>query len=1325
MKTANLRRIFETYYIKGGAMTPFYELHTHSEYSNTHLIDCINKINSLLDHAVHLGLCGLALTDHECLSGHIKALNHAKEIQQGHPDFQLILGNEIYLCQDVSPVTSENGRVSYPIESGQFFHFVLLAKDAQGHRQLRELSSRAWSRCYSYKGVERLPTFYSDLDDVVLPDPGHLIACTACLGGEFAKLTLAGDVQGSLSFVSKCQQWFGEGHFFIELQPGLSQEQRLFNTRAIKFCKHFGLPWIITNDVHYLSADKRILHETFLKSHEEEREAGDFYESTYFKTPQEMIERMQSDIAQEDILAGFQNTAVIADLCKNAGDYGLFHSTIVPKRSLPSLCPNHVLANVDRSLYPFIHQFSTSDEPQDRWLVQQAAKGLSDKRIPLDDTVLSRINYELEQINGVSKRIGQPVSAYYNLTQLIIQIMWDDQGGNSLVGPARGSVGGWYLAYLMDIIQLDPLKWGTVPWRHLHASRPDMPDIDIDTEGFKRASVFNAIRDYFGHDKVLSTITFRTETLKSAILTACRGLGIESDAAGELSSLVPITRGKVWTLDQCLHGNADNGFQPVAEFVSKASQYPHLLDTLKEIEGIVSGRGQHASSVYLFNDPFIEHNSLAKTPKGIDCTCWSMEDSDQCSALKEDFLTIEALDKIRQCMQYLLDDGLIQWKGSLKATYDSFLHPDVLDYNTPEMWAMAADGKITDLFQMDTPTGGEAIKKVRPTNLKEMALTNSVMRLMGNEDFSPIDRFVAFKNNPSLWYEEARACGLTQDEISTLEATLKPNHMCSIEQEDLMRLVMDPHISHFDMVQANKARKGVAKKKANLVAEIRELYNQKGAEIGSRKLFLDYVWKFFIAPQLGYSFSANHTLPYSCIALQEMNLFYHYPHIYWQCACLTVNAQADEEGEDNSSTNYGKIASAIGRMQSQGVCIALPDINQARFGFLPDAQNDRIVFGLKGLVGIGDDIVRQVIAGRPYSSIEDFYAKNSSLPSKALVALVKAGCFDTLENKPRPVIMQRLVSLISAQKCEDKTSLDFKNFSSVCNLPDFIPGKFSFQVHLVRFRASIFKPSALVTNKPKSYRLDRLSSIFFENELLSLFKENEDFYYDQNDSIVIYHAKFEKKYKEVIAPLKDWLTSEQTLSAFNMAQREQFEKSFYQQYCSGSVPKWEMDSLSFYYTEHELANVNTGAYNISGFDSIPETPVLEKTETRTDPKTGNTTNWSRYSLYRIAGTVLDRNNTRHTVSLLTTSGVVTVKLYAGAYTHYNRQISRQEGDTKTIVEKSWFTRGNKLLVTGIRRGDNFFPKKYFDSIYKHAICLIDSVNADGTLVLRTDRYKEE
>ena len=109
----------------------------------------------------------------------------------------------------------------------------------------------------------------------------------------------------------------------------------LFNQRAVKFCQYYGIPWIITNDVHYLTRDRRSLHEIYLKSHEEEREAGDFYESTYFKTPDEMRQRL--DYLPPDVVEqGFANTVLIADMCKDAGDYGLFCGTIVPKRKLPA-----------------------------------------------------------------------------------------------------------------------------------------------------------------------------------------------------------------------------------------------------------------------------------------------------------------------------------------------------------------------------------------------------------------------------------------------------------------------------------------------------------------------------------------------------------------------------------------------------------------------------------------------------------------------------------------------------------------------------------------------------------------------------------------------------------------------------------------------------------------------------------------------------------------------------------------------------------------------------------------------------------------------------
>lgn len=773
-----------------------------------------------------------------------------KKVSEKYPDFQLILGNEIYLCHNCEPYQAENGKTYYPIESGQFYHFILLAKDSIGHHQLRELSSRAWNRCYSYKGVERLPTFYSDLEEIVAKNPGHLVASTACLGGEFDKLVLSGDVVKTLDFVQWCQSVFGKENFFVELQPGLTDEQRSFNVRAVKLCKHFSIPWIITNDVHYLTKEKRVLHEVYLKSHEEEREAGDFYESTYFKTPDEIIERMKDDLSIADIEQGIHNTLIIADMCKDAGDYGLFHGTIVPRRPLPEFSVSKVL-DIDPQKYSYIHLFYNSSEQQDLFLMKQLEAGMIAKKQAFDDINLARIDVELEQIHKISEKLKQPISAYYNLTQLIVQIMWDDDKGGSLVGCGRGSVGGWYIAYLMDIMQLNPIKHGTHYWRHLHGSRPDIPDVDLDTAACRRPYVFQATKDYFGEDRCLNIITFRTETAKAAVQTACRGLDIPAEIGSELSSLIPMTRGKVWTIKDLLNGTEDNGFQPVTAFLNRVKQYPLLFETMQEIEGLVCGRGSHASGFYIFNNPYVEQNSLMRSPKGINTTCWDMADSDACGALKEDYLTIEALDKMYVCIQLLLEDGLIEWQGSLKSTYEKYFHPDVIDYQSSEMWRMAADGEIVDLFQMQTAVGGDAIRRIRPTSIKELSLTNAVMRLMGNEDMNPIDRFISFKNNLSLWYQEMKQAGLNQDEVKVLEKHLLANYGASIEQEDVMVLVMDEKISGFDMKQSNGLRKAIAKKKPKLVEESKKLFFEKGAAIGTRKEMLDYVWKYCIKCQLG------------------------------------------------------------------------------------------------------------------------------------------------------------------------------------------------------------------------------------------------------------------------------------------------------------------------------------------------------------------------------------------------------------------------------------------------------------------------------------------
>ena len=112
-----------------------------------------------------------------------------------------------------------------------------------------------------------------------------------------------------------------------------------------------------------------------------------------------------------------------------------------------------------------------------------------------------------------------------------------------------------------------------------------------------------------------------------------------------------------------------------------------------------------------------------------------------------------------------------------------------------------------------------------------------------------------------------------------------------------------------------------------------------------------------------------------------------------------------------------------------------------------------------------------------------------------------------------------------------------------------------------------------------------------------------------------------------------------------------------------------------------------------------------------------------YKLYRIAGTVLNKNDARHSVSLLTTTGVVNVKFRKEYFSLFDKQISERGLDgVKHVKEKSWFNRGSMIVVMGIRSGDDFISKKYASS-GGHQLYKIDEIHEDGSLTLRSDRYQ--
>jgi len=1283
----------------------FAELHAHSEFSNLRMIDCNIKVEDLIQGAYDSGLSGIALTDHEALGGHLRAIEKGLEINKLNKDnkeFKVMLGNEIYLCENRD-------------NHSKYYHFILIAKDDLGYQQLKQLSTRAWMNSYRDRG-ERTVTTYEDMVEVIGEDKGHLIASTACIGG-FLGMNIMDYVQTQDEqyrvkidrFLDYCINLFGDD-FYIELQAGKNQEQITLNVTALRIAQSYGIKYIITNDVHYLIESEKELHSAYLKSRDSERETEAFYNSTFMKTPDQLLSWM-TELEEMDIIKGINNTMDVYSKCEYIN---LFKDIEVPTMDLPEFELQHLFSDYYDE-YEYIKKMAFSESIEDRYLLLGIEEGFIRKKQQFDSTNLSRIDVECEQLIKISDNLGTRMSSYYTLVDKIVDIIWQV----SYVGVARGSVTGFYVCYLLDISQLNPIEHDLPWWRHIHHSKIALADIDLDSEASKRQEIFVLLKDHFGWERCLNIATFKTEGSKSSILTACRGLGVHHDIAQELADYVKIERGAQWSLSDCWYGNEEKDRKPITDFLNKVEEVPNLKETSLKIEGIVCGRSIHASGFYIFNDNFIKYNSAMKAPSGQLTTAWNMDDSDKMGGLKVDILTIEALDKEHIALDFIIEGGVVEDKGSIRANYEAYLHPDVIEYKDPEMWDKLGSGKIISVFQFDTDIGSQGIKKLKPRTLKELAVANSVMRLMATDDGEPpIDKCLRYKTYPKQIIETMDKYGLTKAEQEVINKYLSKNNGMAVEQEDVMEIVLDPKITNFSMKQADTLRKIIAKKKTKDIEKMKLEYFQIGKANGTSNNLLDYIWNECIGIQLGYSFSRNHTTPYSAIAIQEMNIFHKYNHLYWNTAVLTVNASAvDSDGGNNSNTDYGKIANAIGYMQSSGIKIDYPNINSSNMGFYPNIESDSILFGLKGINGIGDDVVLDIIKNRPYSSLIDFNER-ASTPKVGTINLIKSGAFDKLENKPRVEIMKDY--LVSITKAVKSSSLTFANLPKLLEY-DLIPERLFEQISI----RSFYK---MITNK--KYKFDKVKNRnrnilpidekvveYFNEHFTPELKEGSDYEYTIDGNIIYYTSKVEKTMESLSNGLTEFLKDDilrvrYIETASSRAYEEDWDK-----YCEGGISKWEMDSICFYYHEHELIGLDTDLYDISDFNNLPEEPQAFETYWKGGRE------FRKFQLSRIAGTVLGRDKAKHTVSLLTKDGVVKVKLYQGSFTYYDKRISQysEETGTNKVLDNSWFTRGTKLLVVGFRRDEQFVPRKYTGSIFQHTIMKITELNQDGTVELQLER----
>lgn len=286
--------------------------------------------------------------------------------------------------------------------------------------------------------------------------------------------------------------------------------------------------------------------------------------------------------------------------------------------------------------------------------------------------------------------------------------------------------------------------------------------------------------------------------------------------------------------------------------------------------------------------------------------------------IKIDLLSVEGLDKIHTCIDLLCENGYVESEATLRETYEKVIGIYNLEREAPEMWKMVWEHKIQALFQMEKQSGIQGIALTHPENVDDLAVLNSVIRLMAQEKGAeqPLNKYARFKNNIGLWYKEMRDYGLTETEQKLLEPIVKQSYGICESQEKFMQLVQMPECGGFNLTWADKLRKAIAKKNPKGFLELQEEYYKNIEEKGLSKNLCNYVWNVLVSTSKGYGFNASHTLAYSLVGLQEMNLAYRFPIIFWNTACLITDSggveDADSEGKNN---NYDKIATAIGKMK--------------------------------------------------------------------------------------------------------------------------------------------------------------------------------------------------------------------------------------------------------------------------------------------------------------------------------------------------------------------------------------------------------------------------
>ena len=941
----------------------------------------------------------LAITDHGNMYGVKEFLKVAKK----YPEIKPIIGCEIYVTRHYDHKIKDKDHRGY-------YHLILLAKNYNGYKNLMKIVSTGHieGKYYDKPRVAH---------EVVEKYAQDLICCSACIAGEVPRNILAGDMAAAEEAIAWHKRIFGED-YYLEVQqhktliPGQSLEvyekQEIANEGLFALAEKTGTKVIATNDVHFVRKEDGPAHDRLIclttNAYIDDPDRMRYTQQEYLKSEEEML-----DIFYKHPEA-LSNTLEVAEKIES---FKIDKDPILPKFDLPE----EFMAEIDSYLAKYGHIIDVGrcdPKGNDRgveftysvaYLCHLTYKGAAERYgDTLNEVQAERIEFELKTICSM----GFP--DYFLIVQDFIAAARSE--GIS-VGPGRGSAAGSAVAYCLKITNIDPIRYDLLFERFLNPDRINMPDVDIDFDDDGRYRVFQYIEEKYGKEQISHVITYGTMAAKSAIKDVARVSNVPIPESNRLTKMIPdkpiiqmedqedpynegdtLEEGQKLIEKEVEIDDPENPGQKIKvkkqfkKYKKEVSYKPKLkncyklIPELKEelengqeeikdvlnyagkLEGCVRQTGVHACAMIIGRSNLTEYIPICVandklTGEEVWVSQYDGHYIEEVGMLKMDFLGLRTLSIIKEC------------QANIKKRFGIEFDIEKIPIDDAETYALYGRGDTTSVFQFESPGMKEWLTKLQPTRFEDLIAMNALYR-PGPMDYIP-DFVERKQGRQPIVYD-----------LPEMEETLQDTYGITVYQEQVM--LLSRKLADFTRGQADTLRKAMGKKLKDVLDSLKGLFIEGGTKNGHPQDVLEKIWadweKF-----AAYAFNKSHATCYAWVSYQTGWLKAHYPAEF-QAANLTKNL-----------SNMDEIKKIMDDCKKNGIKVLNPDINESESKFTVNKQGE-IRFGLGGIKGFGDNIVRAILAEREengqFADIYDFVERMSGIVNrKAFESLLHAGAFDS------------------------------------------------------------------------------------------------------------------------------------------------------------------------------------------------------------------------------------------------------------------------------------------------------------------------------------------